>query len=79
MSDAKKFAPDIVVHPEFLLTLKAMELEAYRWGLAASGKRKGYANPIGMMLARDIHRQSIDRYFNAIEKLIPKRKEGEPA
>lgn len=79
MSSAKKFAPGIEIHKDYLTTLKSMEYEAYRWMGAACGKRKAYHNPVGMLLARDIARQALDRYFEAIEKLIPKKKEGEPA
>jgi hypothetical protein len=79
MTDAKKFAPDITVNPNYLLTLKSMEHEAYRWQLAANGKRPAYNNPIGRMLATDLARQALARYFDAIEKLIPTKKEGEIA
>lgn len=79
MSSAKKFAPDIVVDRNYLVTLKAMEFEAYRWGLAATGHKPSYNNPIGKLLAKDLQQQALDRYFNAIEKIIPQKSDKEPA
>lgn len=79
MSSAKRFAPEIVVERHYLLTLKAMELEAYRWGLAAMGHRPSYNNPIGRLLARDLQQNALNRYFEAIEKLIPQKDSREPA
>lgn len=79
MSSAKKFAPDIPVNPNYLVTLKAMEYEAYKWGLAAVGLRPSYNNPVGKLIAADVQRQALDRYFNAIEALIQKKTDGEPA
>lgn len=80
MSDsAKRFAPDITVKGDYLVRLKSLEHAAYLWGLAANGKRQSYNHPIGRMMARDMTKDALDRYFDAIEKIIPKRREGEIA
>jgi hypothetical protein len=34
MPSAKRFAPDLAVNRDYLITLKSMEHEAYRWMLA---------------------------------------------
>jgi hypothetical protein len=79
MPSAKRFAPEIVVDRNYLVTLKALEYEAYRWGLAAMGARPSYNNPIGRLLAKDLQHQALDRYCAAIEKLIPQKEPNEPA
>jgi hypothetical protein len=79
MPSAKQFAPDIVVDRNYMLTLKSMELESYRWGLAVIGSRPAYNNPIGKLLAKDLQKQALDRYFSAIEKIIPQKSDREPA
>jgi hypothetical protein len=79
MIERKRFAPEITIGASYLLKLKALEFASYRWGLAAAGMMPSYNHPVGKLMARDMMRETLDRYFEAIEKFIPKKREGEIA
>lgn len=59
--------------------LRGMWIEAHRWIMAANGDRKSMNNPIGSMLAKGLAQQAIDRYFAAIDALLPKQIDNKPS
>lgn len=55
-----------------------MWIEVHRWVMAANGDRKSMNNPIGIMLAKGLAQQALDRYFAAIDALLPKQIDNKP-
>jgi hypothetical protein len=68
----KVAAPAVVIDPNYRLLLRGFWRDAHRWMGAANGFDNSFNNPIGRMLAKDIARKELDRYFQAIDDLVPK-------
>jgi hypothetical protein len=72
MAVAKVVAPTLVIEPNYRLLLRGLWRDSHRWMAAANGFDAAFNNPIGRMLAKDLARQELDRYFKAIDDLLPK-------
>jgi hypothetical protein len=68
----KLVAPSVVIDPNYRLLLRKLARDAHGWMTAANGHNDSFNNPIGRMLAKDLARQELDRYFKAIDDLVPK-------
>jgi hypothetical protein len=68
----KTFAPPVVVNPSYVLFLRGLLHNAHGWMVAANGHKDAFNNPIGRMIAKDVARQDLDRYFKAIDDVLPK-------
>ena len=75
----QRFGSPIFVNHSYQILLRDLWHDAHRWFVAANGQRAAYNNPIGQLLAKDLARKSLDRYFSAIDALIPNDKPKEKA
>jgi hypothetical protein len=73
VTDARKIvAPSVVIDPNYRLLLRKLWRDAYSWMAAANGHNESFNNPIGRLIAKDLGQKELDRYFQAIDDLLPK-------